>query len=105
MIRRALASTTTLGAMIAVLLIAQAPVAGQAQSPATKAAPAKADTRRREVVDAAAYARWQAGPARSMDQQYRHAFGTAQGACRQGVLYGNGAAGPCQARTRATRPN
>jgi hypothetical protein len=42
MIRRSLASTTTLAAMIAVLLIAQAPAAGQAQSPATKAAPAKA---------------------------------------------------------------
>jgi hypothetical protein len=42
MIRRSLASTATLAAMIAVLLIAQAPAAGQAQSPATKAAPAKA---------------------------------------------------------------
>src|SRR4029077_20592530 len=42
MIRRSLASTTTLAAMIAVLLIAQAPAAGQAQSPATKSAPAKA---------------------------------------------------------------
>ena len=41
MIRRSLASTTTLAAIIAVLLIAQAPAAGQAQSPATKAAPAK----------------------------------------------------------------
>jgi hypothetical protein len=44
MIRRSLASTTTLAAMIAVLLIAQAPVAGQAQSPATKSAQAKATT-------------------------------------------------------------
>ena len=42
MIRRSLASTTTLAAMIAVLLIARAPAAGQAQSPATKAAPSKA---------------------------------------------------------------
>jgi hypothetical protein len=42
MIRRSLASTTILAAMIAVLLIAQAPAAGQAQSAATKAAPAKA---------------------------------------------------------------
>jgi hypothetical protein len=42
MIGRSLASATALAAMIAVLLIAQAPVAGQAQSPATKAAPAKA---------------------------------------------------------------
>ena len=42
MIRRPLASTTTLAAMIAVLLIAQAPAAGQAQSPATKSAQAKA---------------------------------------------------------------
>ena len=42
MIRRSLASTTTLAAMIAVLLIAQAPAAGQVQSAATKAAPAKA---------------------------------------------------------------
>ncbi len=44
MIRRSLASTTTLAGMIAVLLIAQAPVAGQAQSPATKSAQAKATT-------------------------------------------------------------
>jgi hypothetical protein len=42
MIRRSLVSTTTLAAMIAVLLIAQAPAAGQAQPAATKAAPAKA---------------------------------------------------------------
>src|SRR5712692_3645214 len=42
MSRRSLASTTTLAAMIAVLLIVQAPAAGQAQSPAAKAAPAKA---------------------------------------------------------------
>src|SRR6266436_6744778 len=42
MIRRSLVSTTTLAAMIAVLLIAQARAAGQVQSPATKAAPAKA---------------------------------------------------------------
>jgi hypothetical protein len=42
MIRRFLASTTTLAAMIAVLFIAQAPAAGQAQPAATKAAPAKA---------------------------------------------------------------
>jgi hypothetical protein len=42
MIGRSLASTTTLASMIAVLLIAQAPAAGQAQSPATKAMPAKA---------------------------------------------------------------
>src|SRR5260370_38548392 len=39
---RSLASATALAAMIAVLLIAQAPAAGQAASPATKAAPAKA---------------------------------------------------------------
>jgi len=44
MIRRSLASTTTLAAMIAVLLIAQAPVAAQAQSPPTKSAQAKATT-------------------------------------------------------------
>ena len=42
MIRRSLVSTTTLAAMIAVLLIAQALAAGQVQSPATKAAPPKA---------------------------------------------------------------
>ncbi len=42
MIRRSLVSTTTLAAMIAVLQIAQAPAAAQAQSAATKAAPAKA---------------------------------------------------------------
>jgi len=36
MIRRSLASTTTLAAMIAVLLIAQAPAAGQVQSPAQR---------------------------------------------------------------------
>lgn len=42
MIRRSLASTTTLAAMIAVLLIAQTSVGGQAQSPATKSAQAKA---------------------------------------------------------------
>src|ERR1700731_481454 len=42
MIRRSLASTTTLAAVIAVLLIAQAPAAGQAQSPAAKATPAGA---------------------------------------------------------------
>src|SRR5947209_16841350 len=42
MICRSLASATALAAMIAVLLIAQAPAAGQAASPATKAAPAKA---------------------------------------------------------------
>ncbi len=42
MIRRSLVSIATLAAMIAVLLIAQAPAAGQAQSPVTKAAPAKA---------------------------------------------------------------
>jgi hypothetical protein len=41
MICRSLASATALAAVIAVLLIAQPPVAGQAQSPATKA-PAKA---------------------------------------------------------------
>jgi hypothetical protein len=42
MIHRSLAATTILAAMIAVLLIAQAPAAGQAQSAAAKAAPAKA---------------------------------------------------------------
>ena len=38
MIRRLLASTAALAALIAALLIAQAPAAGQAESPATKAA-------------------------------------------------------------------
>jgi hypothetical protein len=38
MLRRVLASSTALAATVAVLLIAQAPVAGQASSPATKAA-------------------------------------------------------------------
>jgi hypothetical protein len=42
MICRSLASATALAAVIAVLVIAQPPVAGQAQSSATKAAPAKA---------------------------------------------------------------
>ena len=45
MIRRSLVSATTLAALIAVLLIAQAPAAGQAQSPATKAAGACAISR------------------------------------------------------------
>ena len=40
MIHRSLASTTALAAMIAVLLLAQAPATGQAVSPARKAAPA-----------------------------------------------------------------
>lgn len=44
MIGRCLASATALAAMIAVVLIAQAPADGQAVSPATKATPAQATT-------------------------------------------------------------
>ena len=44
MIRRSLASATALAAMMAVVLITHAPVAGQDVSPARKATPVQATT-------------------------------------------------------------
>src|SRR4029077_20236803 len=50
MISRSLASATALAAMIAVVLIARAAVAGQTVSPAKKPAPTEADTARKSWI-------------------------------------------------------